>query len=56
MCLPSMLRAGFLQQVPPDETAEFQEFLKELGYTYHDESRNPVYEQFFKDRRGTEAL
>lgn len=36
-------------QVPPDENAEFQEFLQELGYTYHDESRNPVYEQFFKN-------
>ncbi|CAM9921866.1 unnamed protein product [Laminaria digitata] len=35
-------------QVPPDEGTEFQEFLKELGYTYHDETRNPVYEQFFK--------
>ncbi|CAN0341992.1 unnamed protein product, partial [Ectocarpus sp. 8 AP-2014] len=28
--------------------AEFHEFLKELGHTYHDESRNPVYSQFFK--------
>lgn len=35
-------------QVPPEEKIEFQEFLQELGYTYHDESRNPVYRQFFK--------
>ncbi|CAM9276467.1 unnamed protein product [Ascophyllum nodosum] len=35
-------------QVPPEESAEFQEFLSALGYTYYDESRNPVYEQFFK--------
>lgn len=35
-------------QVRPEENAEFQEFLQELGYTYHDESRNPVYRQFFK--------
>ncbi|CAM9943685.1 unnamed protein product [Sphacelaria rigidula] len=35
-------------QVPPEEGAEFQEFLHELGYTYHDESRNPVFKQFFK--------
>ncbi|CAN0126348.1 unnamed protein product [Pylaiella littoralis] len=38
-------------QVPAGETAEFHDFLKELGYTYHDESRNPVYEQFFKTGR-----
>ncbi|CBN74457.1 Threonine ammonia-lyase [Ectocarpus siliculosus] len=38
-------------QVPPGEMAEFHEFLKELGYTYHDESRNPVYSQFFKSGR-----
>lgn len=37
-----------VSQVPPEEGAEFQEFLKALGYTYHDETRNPVYEQFFK--------
>ncbi|CAM9268291.1 unnamed protein product, partial [Choristocarpus tenellus] len=35
-------------QVPPEEGPEFQEFLNELGYTYYDESRNPVYQQFFK--------
>ncbi|CAM9229391.1 unnamed protein product [Ectocarpus fasciculatus] len=36
-------------QVPPGEMAEFHDFLKALGYTYHDESRNPVYSQFFKN-------
>lgn len=45
----SLLHACSIKyQVPPEEDHEFQEFLQELGYTYHDESRNPVYEQFFK--------
>ncbi|CAM9708450.1 unnamed protein product [Discosporangium mesarthrocarpum] len=35
-------------QVPPEEGLEFQEFLNRLGYTYYDESRNPVYAQYFR--------
>ena len=42
---------GWYLQVPPEESAEFHDFLKALGYTYHDESRNPVYRQFFKSGR-----
>lgn len=33
-------------QVPADEKAEFQEFLKGLGYDYWDESNNPAYTLF----------
>ena len=52
-CLSVVLRfcVVLFSQVPPDEGAEFQDFLNELGYTYHDETRNPVYEQFFKSGR-----
>eukprot|EP00752_Nemacystus_decipiens_P004133 g3782.t1 len=38
-------------QVPPEESSEFHDFLQALGYKYHDESRNPVYQQFFKSGR-----
>ena len=33
-------------QVPPDETAQLQTFLHELGYRYWDESDNPAYSLF----------
>lgn len=33
-------------QVPPNEQAEFAEFLKNLGYPYWDETENPAYKLF----------
>ena len=33
-------------QVPPNEQAEFDEFLQNLGYTYWDETDNPAYKLF----------
>jgi threonine dehydratase len=33
-------------QVPPNEQAEFAEFLQNLGYPYWDESENPAYKLF----------
>ncbi len=33
-------------QVPPNEQAEFAEFLQKLGYTYWDETENPAYQLF----------
>jgi len=33
-------------QVPPQEHAEFAEFLKKLGYPYWDETKNPAYRLF----------
>jgi threonine dehydratase len=33
-------------QVPPGEMREFRAFLKQLGYPYVDESRNPAYRLF----------
>ena len=33
-------------QVPPNEQAEFAEFLQNLGYTYWDETENPAYQLF----------
>jgi len=33
-------------QVPPEDMGQFKEFLKNLGYTHWDESRNPVYKLF----------
>jgi threonine dehydratase len=33
-------------QVPPQEHAEFKEFLDKLGYAYWDESANPAYKLF----------
>ena len=33
-------------QVPPNEQAEFAEFLQNLGYTYWDETQNPAYKLF----------
>lgn len=33
-------------QVPPEDNREFQEFLKNLGYSYVDESENPAYKHF----------
>ncbi len=33
-------------QVPPDDTAEFEKFLANLGYPYWDETHNPAYKLF----------
>jgi threonine dehydratase len=33
-------------QIPPDDHAEFQGFLKEVGYNYCEEAGNPVYTLF----------
>jgi threonine dehydratase len=33
-------------QVPPEEKAAFEQFLKQLGYPYWDESANPAYQLF----------
>jgi threonine dehydratase len=33
-------------QVPPEETPEFETFLKNLGYPYWNESNNPAYQLF----------
>ena len=33
-------------QVPPNEQAEFTEFLQNLGYSYWDETQNPAYKLF----------
>ena len=33
-------------QVPPNEQAEFNKFLQNLGYTYWDETQNPAYKLF----------
>ncbi len=33
-------------QVPPEETLEFETFLKNLGYPYWNESNNPAYQLF----------
>ncbi len=33
-------------QVPPEDIQEFQDFLKNLGYSYVDESENPAYKHF----------
>jgi len=35
-------------QVPDAERAAFRRFLRELGYDYSDESRNPAYRYFLK--------
>jgi threonine dehydratase len=35
-------------QVPEGERAAFRRFLRELGYDYSDESRNPAYRYFLK--------
>ncbi len=35
-------------QVPDRDTAAFRRFLKELGYDYTDETRNPAYRLFLK--------
>ncbi len=35
-------------QVPPVERASFRQFLDELGFTYHAETDNPVYDLFLK--------
>lgn len=34
--------------VPPRENLTFQKFLEDLGYKYHDESDNMVYQKFLK--------
>ncbi len=41
-------RALVGMQVPPKEIKEFIRFLDELGYTYYDESKNPIYSLFLK--------
>lgn len=33
-------------QVPPEDSKEFQDFLKNLGYAYVDETENPAYKHF----------
>ena len=33
-------------QVPPEEKAAFEQFLKQLGYPFRDESQNPAYRLF----------
>jgi threonine dehydratase len=33
-------------QVPPEEKADFQSFLKDLGYHYTEETDNPAYQMF----------
>ncbi|WP_026154909.1 threonine ammonia-lyase, biosynthetic [Thiolinea disciformis] len=33
-------------QVPPNERAEFQKFLENLGYEYWEETQNPAYQRF----------
>ena len=33
-------------QVPPEEMPQFQQFLKELGFTHVNETENPVYKMF----------
>lgn len=35
-------------QVPPDESAQFDEFLNQLGYTYIEETDNEVYKRYLK--------
>jgi threonine dehydratase len=35
-------------QVPDRDRVAFRRFLKELGYDYADESRNPAYRLFLK--------
>lgn len=35
-------------QVPDNEMDEFEEFLDNLGYIYHEESENDVYAQFLR--------
>ena len=35
-------------QVPARERAAFRRFLRELGYDYADESRNPAYRFFLR--------
>jgi hypothetical protein len=35
-------------QVPPDETKEFEEFLRNLGYSYVEETENVVYKKYLR--------
>lgn len=35
-------------QVPPEEAAEFSEFLEQLGYEYQEETLNPAYQLFLR--------
>lgn len=35
-------------QVPPSENAQFEQFLTDLGYPYHEETDNEVYKLFLK--------
>jgi len=35
-------------QVPPEQHSQLDAFLEKLGYTYHPESDNPVYNQFLR--------
>ena len=34
--------------VPPDEVPQHRAFLDRLGYVYHPETENPVYQQFMR--------
>jgi len=35
-------------QVPPEQQPQLEDFLTKLGYTYHPENQNPVYENFLR--------
>jgi threonine dehydratase len=35
-------------QVPPDQSEQFEKFLRDLHYPFTEETNNPVYTQFFK--------
>ncbi|KAN0064549.1 threonine deaminase [Thecaphora frezii] len=35
-------------QVPPGEDEAFQEYLRNLGYQYHEETHNPVYKKYLR--------
>ncbi|KAL4402910.1 threonine deaminase [Malassezia pachydermatis] len=36
-------------QVPPDTEARFDQFLHDLGYAYHEETDNPIYQLYLRD-------
>lgn len=35
-------------QVPPNEAAEFDDFLDKLGYPFVEETENPVYKRYLR--------
>jgi threonine dehydratase len=35
-------------QVPPEESEQFDQFLKKLGYPYVEETENEVYKRYLK--------